>query len=323
MKTVAIDLENRKIQTEEILRIGDKLNFVLNGGSSAKVSIRSGSVTYLQSVPFSDELSITLDSDPLRRLYKYDSETGSRLFVLDVFQNGEKLFFDTIRIFNRRNHCDSSSGKNVSGMEDCPNDGNLYGRKFGQWIPLTAAITVNLEGTEAAVWYLNGESVGHASGETVTVDAGVHTIRFSTVKGMITPQEQTVNVNLGDASVITAKYESLMYYGYIHDGTTFSVNQITASMLSLNTVTENDTGPLTASINAPAGSVIFVLLPAESGLRAMKDDGLGGKSAFDLNNGTSGTGGNAIPMIFNDMEYLAYGEFNMVNAETIIYIGEE
>ena len=264
-----------------------------------------------------------LESPALRRIYRYVSESGCRNFVFDVLVNGEVQFSTELPIYKRKRICVSgNSSGNGNSFEDCPNDGNLYGRKYGKWAALTGAITVNLEGTESGKWYLNGESVGHDSGETVNVESGSYTIRFGEVRGMITPPDQTVNISLGDAAVVTGNYQSLMYYGYISDGMTFSVSQITASMLDSNTVTETDSGSMTCSIHAPAGSVVFALLPAESGLTANKDDGLGGKTGFNMNNGMFGTGANGISMRLNGMEYLAYGEFNLVNGETIIYIGE-
>ncbi|MBO4633266.1 MAG: hypothetical protein J5858_15210, partial [Lentisphaeria bacterium] len=264
MKTITVDLENRTISTNEKLCIGDELNIQLAGSGPVKVNLRSGSVRYIQSASFDHETTLMLESPALRRIYRYVSESGCRNFVFDVLVNGEVQFSTELPIYKRKRICVSgNSSGNGNSFEDCPNDGNLYGRKYGKWAALTGAITVNLEGTESGKWYLNGESVGHDSGETVNVESGSYTIRFGEVRGMITPPDQTVNISLGDAAVVTGNYQSLMYYGYISDGMTFSVSQITASMLDSNTVTETDSGSMTCSIHAPAGSVVFALLPAE------------------------------------------------------------
>lgn len=212
----------------------------------------------------------------------------------------------------------------IASFDDCPDDGNLYVRQHGQWIALTGSIGVTITGTSSGTWYLDGENAAHASGETVIVDAGTHVITFGSVSGMVTPASQTVNVTGGGSVSVTAAYtaQAEMYYGYVNDGTTYAVSQLTASMLELNTVTGANPGPLTASINAPAGAVLFALVPADSGLTVVKDDGVGGQAEFNLNNGTTGTGANGTAITLDGIAYLAYGEFNLVDAETIIYIGE-
>ena len=53
-----------------------------------------------------------------------------------------------------------------------------------------------------------------------------------------------------------------------------------------------------------------------------KDNGVGGKAPFDEDNGAAGTGANGTEMTFGGTAYRAYGEFNLVDAETIIYIEE-
>ena len=113
-----------------------------------------------------------------------------------------------------------------------------------------------------------------------------------------------------------------MYYGYVNDGATYKVSQITADMLTLPTVTEADAGAMQVNVMAPAGAVLFVLVPADSGLTVMQDNGVGGQVPFNEDNGATGTGANGIDLTLNGTAYKAYGEFSLVDAETIIYIGE-
>lgn len=112
-----------------------------------------------------------------------------------------------------------------------------------------------------------------------------------------------------------------MYYGCINDGTTYKVSQITADMLTADTVTEADAGALTATVPQTMGGVLFVLVPATSGLIVKKDDGVGNKVAFDEDIGASGTGANGATITLNGTDYKAYGEFSLIDADTIIYIG--
>lgn len=111
-----------------------------------------------------------------------------------------------------------------------------------------------------------------------------------------------------------------MYYGYVNDGVTYQVVQITEEMLTGEHVTESGAGAKTATLNVPAGAVLFVLVPKESGLTVLQDDGVGGKVPFAEDNGASGTGANGAELTLGGTVYKAYGEFNLVDAETIIYI---
>ena len=66
---------------------------------------------------------------------------------------------------------------------------------------------------------------------------------------------------------------------------------------------------------------MFALVPA--GFTVSKDDGLGGRVPFELDNGAAGTGANGQKLTINGTEYLAFGEFNLIAGETIIYIDRE
>ena len=114
-----------------------------------------------------------------------------------------------------------------------------------------------------------------------------------------------------------------MYYGYINDGETYAVSHLTAAKLAVNTVTSASPASTSAVINAPAGSLIFVLVPASSSLVATKDDGLGNHVQFDTDNGAANTGANGTSITINNIQYRVYGEFNLANVETSIYISEE
>lgn len=118
---------------------------------------------------------------------------------------------------------------------------------------------------------------------------------------------------------IAPEETTTMYYGYIeglHD-----VDDITADMLTGDTVTVMTTQTLNkVAINAPRGSVIFALIPASSSLIAGKDDGVDGVVSFSENIHEEGTGANGKEFNINGESYKLYGEFNLVDAITYIYI---
>ena len=92
-------------------------------------------------------------------------------------------------------------------------------------------------------------------------------------------------------------------------------------MLTAETVVS---GPLPTgkiAIEAPAGAVVFALVPA--GCIVTKDDGLGGKTAFETDNGAAGSGANGVALTLDGVEYRAFGEFNLLDGETFIYFDQE
>ena len=112
------------------------------------------------------------------------------------------------------------------------------------------------------------------------------------------------------------------YYGYVNDGTTYAVSQVTAAMAAelTKTAISSIANPVTIS-SVPAGAVLFVAVP--SGYYAKKDDGLGGEVAFEANNGTSGTGANGSSTLTIDgVSYNTYGEFRLATGDALIYIEE-
>lgn len=112
-----------------------------------------------------------------------------------------------------------------------------------------------------------------------------------------------------------------VFYGCISDGVTYQVSQITAEKLAADSVISGPVPADAVTIDAPAGAVVFALVPA--GFTVSKDDGLGGRVPFELDNGTAGTGANGQKLTINGTEYLAFGEFNLIAGETIIYIDRE
>ena len=162
-----------------------------------------------------------------------------------------------------------------------------------------------------------------------TLPAGL-TLNGNTISGTPTATASTtvkITATAGTASLVIsvtfliADAPEPMYYGCINDGTTYKVSQITADMLTADTVTEADARTLTATVSQTMGGVLFVLIPADAGLTARKDDGVGNKVPFDEDIGATGTGANGIDLTLNGTAYKAYGEFSLIDADTIIYIG--
>ena len=120
-----------------------------------------------------------------------------------------------------------------------------------------------------------------------------------------------------------------MYYGYVTAeaaGMMTSLTQLTQSIIeaaiSAGTVTECDAAAIgKLSMNAPAYSWIVAILPGDA-LKALKDDGLGGKVAFTLDNGAAGSGANGADLTLGETAYKVYGELQIVTAQTSIYIEE-
>lgn len=232
-----------------------------------------------------------------------------------------------------------------NAVPEAPKDGRIYGRCNGAWVVLENAGALTITGTTS--YTVNGAldtvltqtldavaSDGSAVSFAVTegtLPAGL-TLNGNTISGTPTATASTtvkITATAGTASLVIsvtfliAAAPEPMYYGCINDGTTYKVSQITADMLTADTVTEADAGAMQVNVTAPAGAVLFVLVPADSGLTVMQDDGVGGQVPFNEDNGATGTGANGIDLTLNGTAYKAYGEFSLVDAETIIYINEE
>ena len=113
-----------------------------------------------------------------------------------------------------------------------------------------------------------------------------------------------------------------MYYGYIANNNMTSVVQINADDLAVSTLTNAPAEAVgrIALGNVPAGTFTVMLLPA--GLTAYKDDGFGGKVAFEVDNGIPGSGANGTLITVDGVEYNVFGEFNLVTGTTTVYIEE-
>lgn len=123
----------------------------------------------------------------------------------------------------------------------------------------------------------------------------------------------------GDITVVGGT----MYYGYLPSSSDFqSVTAITADMIDEDTITAADASAVGAISlgNVPAGTFTVVLVPADSGLTVKKDDGLGGKVGFEIDNGIAGSGANGATVTLGENTYKVYGEFNLVDGATTIYI---
>ena len=230
-----------------------------------------------------------------------------------------------------------------NAVPEAPKDGRIYGRCNGAWVVLENAGALTITGTTS--YTVNGAletvltqtldavaSDGSAVTFAVTegtLPAGL-TLSGNTISGTPTATASTtvkITATAGTASLVIsvtfliADAPEPMYYGCINDGTTYKVSQITADMLTADTVTEADARVLTATVSQTMGGVLFVLIPADAGLTARKDDGVGNKVPFDEDIGATGTGANGIDLTLNGTAYKAYGEFSLIDADTIIYIG--
>ena len=230
-----------------------------------------------------------------------------------------------------------------NAVPEAPKDGRIYGRCNGAWVVLENAGALTITGTTS--YTVNGAletvltqtldavaSDGSAVSFAVTegtLPAGL-TLNGNTISGTPAATASTtvkITATAGTASLVIsvtfliADAPEPMYYGCINDGTTYKVSQITADMLTADTVTEADARVLTATVSQTMGGVLFVLIPADAGLTARKDDGVGNKVTFDEDIGATGTGANGIDLTLNGTAYKAYGEFSLIDADTIIYIG--
>ena len=115
-----------------------------------------------------------------------------------------------------------------------------------------------------------------------------------------------------------------VYYGWVSD--VFRTADITVKSLEAQTVKKGAVFRYgrTGLGDAPAGALLFVLIPDGTAFRAWKDDGFGGRIDFSENNGGRGTGSNGKVIVEIDgIPYQAFGEFNLVAGETYMYIEEE
>ena len=89
-----------------------------------------------------------------------------------------------------------------------------------------------------------------------------------------------------------------------------------------SSITAADAGALdkTSLGTVPAGALVVVLLPSDSGIKAEKFDGVGGWTQFSENNAAAGTGANGSGFLLGDTPYEIYGEFCLADAEIFVRI---
>ena len=118
--------------------------------------------------------------------------------------------------------------------------------------------------------------------------------------------------------------KNTVYYGYIPDSGLSNINSITYGMLvdavSNGTMREASISSLgkTSIGTPPTGSFVVVL--TTGGLVARKDDGFGGKVAFNTMTGNVQTGANGSNITLNGTAYKLYGEFRTNTSEVFIYV---
>jgi len=116
-----------------------------------------------------------------------------------------------------------------------------------------------------------------------------------------------------------------MIYGYVCDPDVWRLDRLPYADLDAQTVHRVQARALgrTSLGAAPAGSLVFVLLPVDFGLTARKDDGFGGRTGFAADNGGIAIGGNGVPVTIDGTRWLAFGEFQLVGGEQFFYVEHE
>lgn len=112
----------------------------------------------------------------------------------------------------------------------------------------------------------------------------------------------------------------VVYYGYILDGVTYRVSDITDDMILNSADTKKESIKTIDKVifNVPTGSVFYIAVP--TGYTAMKDDGVGNKIVFDENIGVAGTGANGRGISITKASYKLYGEFSLIDCEVTLYV---
>jgi hypothetical protein len=117
--------------------------------------------------------------------------------------------------------------------------------------------------------------------------------------------------------------QAMIYYGYIPCDAipeVTSYEQITIDMIKHdNAVMQEAAGSFDkASVGiVPEACYIVIAVPKNLNLVATKDNGLGGKVAFD----ESVIGANGIEVVFDGIVYNLYGEITLISGERFIYVG--
>ena len=234
----------------------------------------------------------------------------------------------------------------VNPVPEAPKDGHFYCRKDGVWVAVNVAALgdVTVSGTRS---YTRTESVG--SMFSLTFDAVASdgsavaiTLKSGTVPNGLSLSGKTLSgtpTAEGNATLVftaasgaaimeitvslTIQKEAVMYYGYVAaTNSMYKVTSLTAAALSASTVKSATAGTKdkTSLGDAPAGSLIFVLLPKSANLKAVKFDGISGWCEFEENRGANGTGTNGAEVTIAGTVYRVYGEATLVDSETFIKV---
>ena len=232
-------------------------------------------------------------------------------------------------------------------MEEAPQDGNFYCRRNGRWVAVAvqALADVTLSGTTG---YDEETPVGApfsivfdvaaSNGADVeftltggTLPAGI-TLSGRTLSGTPTTEgsaelvftASTTGATLEISVKLTITAARTMYYGYVMSSTSvYRVTDITADMLEVPTVKSANAAALgkTSLGDAPAGAIVFVMLPKSSLLTAAKFDGISGYVEFEEDaGGITGSGANGTEITLFGATYLAYGEVRLIAGETFIKV---
>ena len=120
--------------------------------------------------------------------------------------------------------------------------------------------------------------------------------------------------------------ENVMYIGYIpvtDTADTGSVKDLSATMIKKavekgTLIKSEDMSDKPWEFTVPEFSWIVSLVP--SAKRVYKDDGLGGKVPFTLDNGMTGSGVNDYEYVLDDCTFDMYGELQIVSGKTTLYV---
>ena len=232
-------------------------------------------------------------------------------------------------------------------MEEAPLDGKFYCRQNGRWVAVAVAALedVSLSGTTE---YQEELKVGApfsivfdvvaSNGADVeftltggTLPAGI-TLSGRTLAGTPTAGGSAELVFTAQATGVTLEITvslviveaQTMYYGYVMSSEeVYRVTDITADMLEVQTVKSANAAALgkTSLGDAPAGAIVFVMLPKSSLLTAAKFDGISGYVEFEEDaGGITGSGANGTEITLFGATYLAYGEVRLIAGETFIKV---
>lgn len=120
--------------------------------------------------------------------------------------------------------------------------------------------------------------------------------------------------------------DNIMYVGYISVLDTAdagSVKELSSTMIKKavekgTLIKTEDLSDRALEFTAPEYSWIVALVPSTK--RVLKDDGLGGKVPFTLDNGMTGSGVNDYEYVLDDCTFDMYGELQIVSGKTTLYV---